>query len=190
MESDLEEIVNDNIDEIGLDAVIERQREEVRQTPRWESWVALTSSLLAVLSAVTALYATFAADKAAIAESQQTVDAAYAAGAEAAYHAIMAKIDILMAFEKPVDPEYHKAANAHMILIEEYKKQDEESSEFGEYEYRTHDKLTIAVALFQVAILLGGLAVVVQRPALWAFGLSFVVVGLWLMGNGLIEYFT
>ncbi|MEJ2620782.1 MAG: DUF4337 family protein [Candidatus Thiodiazotropha sp.] len=167
MENDLEEIVNDNIDEIGVDAVIERQQEGARKPPRWESWVALSSSLLAVLSAMTALYATFAA-----------------------YHAILAKIDILMAFEKPVDPADHKAAEAHMILIEEYKKQDEASAELGEVEYKTHDQLAIAVALYQVAILLGGLAVVVQRPALWVFGMSFVVVGLWFMGNGLIEYFS
>jgi hypothetical protein len=190
MEKDLEEIVNDNIDEIGVDAVIERQRETSRNTPRWESWVALTSSLLAVLSAVTALYATFAADKAAVAESQETVDAAYAAGAEATYHILRTKIGILAAFEKPVDPADEAAATTHAILIEEYREKDRESGQIGGYEYHTHDQLTIAVALFQVSILLGGLAVVVQRPALWMFGMSFTAVGVWFMGNGLLEYFT
>ena len=190
MANELEEIVNENIEDIGVDAVIERQQEQKRRTPRWENWVALTSSLLAVLSAIAALYATFAADEAAIAEGDEAVVAAYASGAEAAYNVLQAKIDILTALGKPVDPADEAEMKAHALQAEEYREKSRELHHAGGYEYKTHDKLTVAVALFQVAILLGGLAVVVQRPVLWAFGMSFVVGGAWFMGRGLIDFFT
>ena len=186
----LEEIVNDNIEDIGVDAVLERQKEETAGTSRWEGWVALTSSLLAVLSAITALYATFASDKASIAESQETVVAAYASGAEATYHVLRVKIDMLKALGKPVEPEDEAALREGELKVKQYREKTRASNRTGGYEFKTHDQLTIAVALFQVTILLGGLAVVVQRPKLWMFGLCFTVAGVWFMGRGLIDFFT
>jgi hypothetical protein len=190
MANDLEEMVNDNIEEIGVDAVIERQQEPVRTIPSWETWVALASSLLAVLSAIAALYATFASDEAAIAEANETTIAAYAAGAEAAYGTLETKLYILTALGKPVDPsdmaEMENQAHQAKLFREQAKHYDRT----GGVKYKTHDQLAIAVALFQVAILLGGLAVVVQRPALWGFGLTFVVGGVGFMGLGLMNYFT
>ncbi len=190
MPDHLEEIVKDNIEDIGVDAVLERQKEATAGTSRWEGWVALSSSLLAVLSAITALYATFASDKASIAESQKTVIATYASGADATYHVMRVKIDMLKALGKPVDPADEATLKERKLQVEQYREKINASSQAGGYDYKTHDQLTIAVALFQVTILLGGLAVVVQRPKLWLFGMSFMVGGIWFMGRGLVDYFT
>jgi hypothetical protein len=190
MANELEEMVSENIEDIGVDAVIERQQEQTHHTPRWEAWVALSSSVLAVLSAITALYATFAADEAAIAESEETVVAAYASGAEASYNVMQAKIDILRALGKAIDPADETAIQTQARQLQNYREKSQQYDQAGVYEYKTHDQLTIAVALFQVAILLGGLAVVVQRPALWVFGMSFTVGGAWFMGYGLLDFFT
>ncbi|MCG8488097.1 MAG: DUF4337 domain-containing protein [Chromatiales bacterium] len=190
MPNDLEDMVNDNIEDIGVDAVIERQQEPTRAIPRWETWVALTSSLMAVLSAIAALYATFAADEAAIAGAKKTTAAAYASGAEASYHVLRAKVELLEALGKEVHPEDEATMLAHALQAKEYRELSRQYDRTGGREYKTHDQLAIAVALFQVAILLGGLAVVVQRPALWMFGVTFVTGGAWFMGRGLIDYFT
>jgi Na+-translocating ferredoxin:NAD+ oxidoreductase RnfD subunit len=190
MANELEEMVSENIEDIGVDAVIERQREQTHSTPRWEGWVALSSSLLAVLSAIAALYATFAADEAAIAESEETVVATYASGAEVSYNVMRAKVDILRALGKAIDPADEAAMQAQARQIQNYRQKSQQFDQAGVYEYKTHDQLTIAVALFQVAILLGGLAVIVQRPALWVFGISFMAGGALFMGYGLLDFFT
>lgn len=191
MATDLEEMVSDSIEDIGMDAVIERQQEQ-KQTDkaRWEGWVALSSSLLAVLSAIAALYATFAADEAATAESHETVAAAYTSGAEASYNALRAKRDILVALGQPVDTADEAAINEYTRQIKSFRERSRNDDRSGGRKYETHDHLTIAVALFQVAILLGGLAVVVQRPALWTFGMTFVVSGLWFMVWGLVSFLS
>jgi hypothetical protein len=176
MANELEEMVSDNIEDIGVDAVIERQREQTHSTPRWEGWVALSSSLLAVLSAVAALYATFAADEAAIAESQESVVAAYASGAEASYNVMRAKVDILKALGKPIDTADETALQAQARHIQNYRLKSRQFDQTGVYEYKTHDQLTIAV--------------IVQRPALWVFGISFMAGGALFMGYGLVDFFT
>ncbi|MCG8425735.1 MAG: DUF4337 domain-containing protein [Chromatiales bacterium] len=191
MAADFEDIVNNSIEDIGVDAVIEHQQEkEPVDKARWELWVALTSSLLAVLSAIAALYATFAADEAAIAEAQETVVAAYVSGAEATYSVLRTKIDILKALGKPVDAADEAAMEEYALQVKTYREKSLEYDREGGRKYKTHDHLAIAVTLFQVAILLGGLAVVVQRPALWTFGMSFVVGGVWFMAWGLTDFMT
>ena len=191
MATDLEDIVSDSIEDIGVDAVIEHQRErEPADKTRWESWVALTSSLLAVLSAIAALYATFAADEAAIAESEETVVAAYASGAEASYNVLRAKLDIMAALGKPVDSADEAAMKKYAFQVKTFQEKSRKYDREGGRKYKTHDQLAIAVALFQVAILLGGLAVVVQRPALWVFGMSFVIGGAGFMVRGLTDFLT
>jgi isopropylmalate/homocitrate/citramalate synthase len=190
MANDLKDMINDDIENLGVDAVIERQQEQVRKTPQWESWIALSSSLLAVLSAISALYATFAFDEAAIAKSAESVLAADASGAQATYNILRTKIDILSAMDKPVDPADVATMNAHAIKVEQFHKEIHTLDQAGRFEYHAHDQLSIAVALFQVAILLGGLAVVMQRPTLWGFGMTFAATGALAMGHGLFAYFT
>jgi len=191
MATNLEELVNDSIEDIGVDAVIEHQREKLPlEKARWEGWVALSATLLAVLSAIAALYATFAADEAAIAESQETVVAAYASGAEASYHILRTKLEILQAWGKPVSAADEAAMNEHAAKVKMLMEKSRTDDRVGGHQFKAHDYLMIAVALFQLSTLLGGLAVVVQRPALWAFGMSFVVGGGWFMVRGLTDYLT
>lgn len=191
MASNLEDIVYDAIEDIGVDAVIEHQREkQTADKARWESWVALSASLLAVLSAIAALYATFAADEAAIAESKETVIAAYASGAEASYHIMQTKVEILQAWGKPVNETDEAQMNEHELKLRKLLEKSRSDDRKGGHEYKTHDLLMIAVALFQLSTLLGGLAVVVQRPALWMLGMSFTLGGAWFMIRGMAEYLS
>lgn len=187
MVNEIDEIVDDVIEDLGVDAVIEHEREQGIK-PRWEGWVALSASVLAVLSAVSALYATFAADEAAIAEADETTYSAYREGAQASYHVLRAKVEILEALGQPPTAEAQEELELYRLQAEEYREKAAEYDQEGRDEFVAHDRLAIAVTLFQVAILLGGLAVVVQRPALWIFGLSFGFSGLALMAWGLINF--
>lgn len=185
MGSEIDEIVDESIEDIGIDDVLERNEEPPGKKPAWENWVAMSSSLLAVFSAIAALLATFESDKAAIAESSETVYAAYQEGAQSSYQVMQAKLDILAAMGKQPSPEDKEKLERIKAQAEVMKAKAAAYNEEGESRYHTHDHLAIAVTLFQLTILLGGLAVLVQRRFFWLFGLGFSVIGLGFLVSGL-----
>jgi len=185
MTDEIEEIVNDGIEDIAVDSLVENHIETQAVKPRWENWVALSSSLLAVLSASAALMATFTSDEAAIAESAETVYTAYKEGALASYYTLQSKIEILDALGKSPT----KSDEEQLIQLKEriktYKIKVEENDQEGKQKYKVHDMLAIGVTLFQVAILMGGFSILIQRPGFWLFGMLFMLVGLGFMARGL-----
>lgn len=186
MASEIDEIVDDSIEDIGIDAVLERNEQAaVEKKAAWENWVALTSSLLAVVSAIAALLATFESDKAAIAESAETVYAAYQEGANANYTIMKTKLDLLAAMGKPVSTEDLDQLASIKAGIQQMKDKAKAYDHAGQQNYKTHDRMAIAVTLFQMSILLGGLAVLVQRRVFWIFGMGFSLVGLGFLTHGL-----
>jgi hypothetical protein len=186
MASEIDEIVDESIEDIGLDAVLESEEQPTGETKSaWENWVALSSSLLAVISAIAALLATFESDKAAIAESAETVYAAYQEGTEASYTILQSKLDILSALGKEIDAAERRQLERLEANIAQMKNRAKASSDEGEQSYKTHDRMAIAVTLFQMSILLGGLAVLVKRRLFWVFGLGFSLVGLGFLTHGL-----
>ncbi|MEJ2691637.1 MAG: DUF4337 family protein [Candidatus Thiodiazotropha sp.] len=186
MANEIDEIVDDSIEDIGIDAVLERDgQKSVEKKAAWENWVALTSSLLAVVSAIAALLATFESDKAAIAESAETVYAAYQEGANANYTILQTKLDLLAAMDKRVSAEDLEQLATIKANIQQMKAKANAYDQAGQQNYKTHDRMAIAVTLFQMSILLGGLAVLVQRRVFWLFGLGFSLVGLGFLTHGL-----
>ena len=186
MATEIDEIVDDSIEDIGIDAVLERDDpESADKKAAWENWVALTSSLLAVVSAIAALLATFESDKAAIAESAETVYSAYQEGANANYTILQTKLDLLAAMGKPVNAEDQEQLTSIKASIQHMKDKASAYDHAGQQNYKTHDRLAIAVTLFQMSILMGGLAVLVQRRAFWLFGMGFSLAGLGFLTYGL-----
>lgn len=193
MASEIEEVVSESIGEIAIDDVIEEQHEKAvhaKGKPRWELWVALASSLLAVLSAIAALVATFASDEAAIALSDKTDYAGYAEAVAAGHTMLKAKLDILTSLGKTVSEEDVAELNRIHALSKEFRARVGAAEEKSEVKFKIHDRLAIGVTLFQVTMLLGGLSIMVQRVAIWHFGLLFTLLGMFFFIYGLLGYFT
>jgi len=193
MASEIEEIVSENIGEIAVDDVIEEQHEKVMSSerkPRWELWIALASSLLAVLSAIAALLATFASDEAAIALSDETDYSAYAEAVTASHTILKAKLDILASLGKTPSKEDIAELNRIHALSQELKTRGRMAKEEGDFKFKIHDRLAIGVTLFQVTMLLGGLSIMVQRVMIWRFGLLFTLLGMFFFIYGLLGYLT
>lgn len=186
MSGNIEEMVSNSVEDIAVVDVVEKTKQ--RKKNRWEVWVALSSSLLAVLSAVAALLATFASDEAAIALSNESDFAAYAGGLATSRTMLQAKLELLASMGKPptdADVDELKRIDAESKALSERSKRYETE---GAKAFKTHDLLAIAVTLFQVTMLLSGVAVMVDRAVIWHFGLAFSMIGLLFFVRGLIGY--
>jgi len=179
--------ITETVEEIAADAVMERQKNR-GDNPPWDSWVALSSSALAVLSALAALYATFAIDEAILIISNGTSYAAYQEGSMVGLSVLKAKVDILKALDKPVSKENIVQMKHFEEQMLKYKRKADEADQQGNHKFHVHDRLAISVALFQVAILMGGLSVVVKRKSIWVFGLSFAFFASGMLLWGLLTF--
>jgi hypothetical protein len=186
MAGEVEELVGDTVDEIAVKEVVLHANE--RKKDRWQVWLALSSSLLAVLSVVAALLANFASDDAALALSNDSDFSGYADAVDTSRTMLRAKIDLLVAMGKPItdsDVEELKRMEAQAATFRERSSSYERQSTDA---FRTHDSLAIAVTLFQVTMLLSGVAVMMNRVSIWRFGLAFSALGLVFFARGVAGY--
>lgn len=186
MATDIEEMVKNNVEEITVKDVIEQTKEHKKD--HWKVRVALSSSLLAVLSVLAGLLATFASDEAAIALSNEADYQAYAEGVDTSQTILKMKLEMLASMGKPAtdsDNEEMKRFEANGKLFRERSQAYEDE---GFKAFKTHDLLAIALMLFQMTMLLNGVAVMIDRVAVWRFGLVFSVIGLVFLIRGIIGY--
>lgn len=186
MATEIEEIVDDTIEDIGMEAVMEPKSETADDRPSWETWVALISSLLAVVSAIAALLATFKSDEAATAEANENYYAVVRQGVEARHDLLQVKVDILAALDKDALPETLQELSVIREKLGVLNAKVESHENEADKSYESHDHLAIAVTFFQLTILLGGLSVLVKRKRVWLFGLLFTAGGLGFFGYGLL----
>lgn len=189
MPDEIQEVVAESIEEIVMDDVVGEEKKGKRHArPRWEIWIALFSSLLAVLSAVAALLANFVSDRAAIALDNEGDYAAYAEGVNVSQTILKSKLEILRALGKQPTAEDLDEVRRVEEQRKEFQARGREFEEDGERSFKVHDHLAMAVTLFQVHMLLGGLAVIVERAAIWRFGMVFSAGGLFCLVYGIIGY--
>lgn len=186
MAGEIEEWDQENIQDNALGQVLENRPKGKKN--RWETWVALSSSMLAVLSVVAALLATFASDEATTASSDGTDFAVAAEGVKSSHTILKVKIDLLAAMGKPTTDadigELNRIESQAKALLERSKS----STEKFRRAFEVHDLFAISIALFQLTMLLSGLAVMVGEIALWRFGLVFSAFGLYFFLRGLLAY--
>lgn len=184
MATELEEIVEETIEDVGMEAVMEKDGDKGSR-PSWETWVALSSSILAVISAVAALLAAFESDEAAIAEAAETNFAVYAESYKSVYIILQTKVDLLVAMGLEPGAATLEELASTRAKMEAAQSKSETAEEVAERRYETHDHLAIAVTLFQLSILLGGLAALLSQRRIWVFGMIFTLGGLGFLAQGL-----
>jgi hypothetical protein len=196
MPGEIEEIVGERID------ILASELKEVRasQMPRWELWVSLFSSLLAVLSAVVALLATFASNESSKMSELTLKDDVYIEGLLTTKAIITTKIELLKAVGKnshsdlqndmqKIESDLDGAEiNRVNTTLEGLKKDSKKAEEDSDRYLKAHDMMVIAITLFQLHILLGGLSVMVHRISVWKVGFLFTGVASIFLINGVIDF--
>ncbi len=144
----------------------------------WIMGVALSSAILAVFAAVTALLAGGHANEAMINRIKASDQWAYyqAKGVKAAV--LSSKIETLKALHHSIKKDDEKKVEQYKEdqdkISEDAKKFEEES----EGHLNRHESLAHAVTLFQVAIAVGAISALTRRKIFWFISMGFGGVGL------------
>jgi len=140
---------------------------------RWVIFVALTTAVIAVLSAITSLLAAHHADESMLSQIHASDQWAY-------YQAKGIKTDVIISEGKILKAIGKQQDSADVAKIKENKKQQQEiSKEAKEAEeeshkhVESHNILARSVTLFQISIAISAIAILVKKRIFWFVSLGF-----------------
>ncbi len=152
---------------------------------RWTLGVALSAALIAALAAVSALLAGHHSDEALIEQMKATDQWAYYQAKGIKANILAAKMDIQRALGKEVDPGDEKKVQQYAAEQEEIRKEAEKAQERSESHVKSHNTLSRAVTLFQIAIAIGAISVLTRRKPFWFVALGGAAIGAWFLIQGI-----
>jgi hypothetical protein len=173
--------------EVPTEHLHEHMKEEAEHaTSRWIGQVALSSAILAVLAALTALMAGHHANEGVLEEIQASDRWAF-------YQAKGIKASVLETKTELLRELGHEPRAADMQQIDDYKKdqkdiQDEakQLEESSDHHMARHNIFARTVTLFQIAIALAAISVLARRRWVWFVSLALSVAGLVTMAQAFI----
>ena len=153
---------------------------------KWVLFVALSTAVIAVLAAITGLLAATHADEAMLSQIHASDQWAF-------YQAKGIKSDILSSSNKilvtlgkqPIAEDAEKVKDNKKEQVEikkEAEKFQAESVAHGE----KHGIFAHGVTLFQIAIAIGAISIIVKRKSLWVASMCFACVGVFFLLQGLL----
>lgn len=163
---------------------MEEELEEAKHERGWISRVAVSSAVLAVAAAITALLASHHSDEAILEEMRATDQWSYfqAKGIKAALND--SAIEQLQVDGKAIPPARLEKQAAYKKETSEIQEKAREFDESSESHMKHHVWLARGVTAFQIAIAMGAIAVLARRPRLWWLSLALGGIGgvFFLMG--------
>ena len=155
-------------------------------TEKWILGVALSSALLAAFAAVASLMAGHNANEAVISQIESSDQWSYYQSKSIKQAQLAGKIDVLAALDKP-------AADADKSKVAQYEKEKEEVRKEAErlekesqHLLRTHEALAFSVTLFQIAIAVGAISVLIKRKPFWWVSLVVGIIGVCFFSQALL----
>jgi hypothetical protein len=159
-----------------LHEVIHEHAEHSRET--WTLGVALSSALLAGFAAVASLMAGHHANEAMIHQIQSSDQWSYYQSKSIKETELTSKAGILDALGRPA-PDADKAkVAAYQHDKENIEKRAEDLEKTGRHHMWTYQKLAGSVTMFQIAISLGAISVLVRRRTFWYTSIVVGFVGI------------
>ena len=147
--------------------------------------VALSSALIAVLAAVCALFAGAFANESLLkrVEASDTWSYYQAKGIKSAV--LSSKIETLKALGKKTSEDDAKKAEQYKDEQKDLMEKGTDLGKESEQLFAKHETLSKGVTLFQIAIALGAIAVLTKRKKLWYLSLGTSLGGIWFLVSGL-----
>jgi hypothetical protein len=146
----------------------------------------VSSAILAVCAAITALLASHHSDEAILEQMRATDTWSF-------YQAKSVKLEILSGNIEQATSDGKLIAPERMAKVEEYKKEmvkikaeGQEMEDSSAAHMVHHVSLARGVTAFQIAIAMGAIAVLARRPRLWFVSLGLGLLGLVFMIVGLL----
>lgn len=182
---DIDDTVDAILDECGLDAVEDsaaKGKENPREARR-DQWVTLASCILAVISAIAGLYASFYSDRAQDALNEAAVAATEYASSASEASLLELNARLLARENKPVPPEVQHTMDEARAQAAEARHKMETARAQNDHLDDRHDWLAIAITLFQVAIVLSSIGQLVHRNLPLGFATAASSGGLYALAR-------
>ncbi|MBV8142192.1 MAG: DUF4337 domain-containing protein [Verrucomicrobia bacterium] len=154
---------------------IHHQTEHSRE--RWTLGVALSSSLLAGLAAIASLMAGHHSNEAMVSQIESSDQWSYYQSKGIKETALRSKAEILDALGKPVSPADNEKVAQDERDKEQIRKKAEDLEKDAQAHLRTHEVLASSVTMFQIAISVGAISVLMRSRAFWLVSLILGAVG-------------
>lgn len=153
---------------------------------KWVLFVALSTALIAVLAAITGLLAGTHADEAMISQIRSSDQWAF-------YQAKGIKSDVLLSSNKmlvamgkpPVAEDAAKVQSNKKEQAEIMKKAKEFQAESDAHTEK-HSIFARGVTLFQIAIAIGAISIIIKKKSLWLVSMGFACVGIFFLVQGIL----
>jgi hypothetical protein len=152
----------------------------------WIMGVALSSAILAVFAAISALLAGSHANEAMINQIKASDQWAYyqAKGIKASL--LTSKIEILTALKRSPSGDDVKKAEQYKDDQEKIKEEATKFEEDSEAHLKHHEILAHSVTFFQVAIAIGAIAALARKRVFWLFSMAVGALGVVFFVMGII----
>jgi hypothetical protein len=175
--------------EVPTEHLHEQMHEEAHHAKeRWIMGVALSSALLAGFAAVTALLAGHHANEAMLEQIHASDQWSYFQAKGIKASVLETRMTVLEGLGK-------KASEKDSDKLAEYKKEQEEISkearekeQSARHHLHAHEIFARGVTLFQVAISVAAISVLVKRKRFWWLSMGFGVIGIFFFIQGILNH--
>jgi hypothetical protein len=180
MASEFEEAAETARDIIKEESLKEVEKEE----PQWIGWVALSTLVMALLSALGSLTAGITANDLIIERSKEILDLSHISADRVDIQVLKSKHAILTSMGETVDSsEIEKIRNYEDEMEKAGADAAVEESQF-QRAFFEHELFAMGVTMLSISITLSGISVVTRRKRAWMVGLVFAVIGTSFLGIG------
>lgn len=163
------------VDELILEAT--KEDEAGREGPRWHKLVALSTLVLALLTAVDALLAGITAHEAVLERTEEAIEVSVLEGDRVTVEVLKAKHEILSSLGEARDPDEIALIEAHEEQMAELLKETAHEEGLVKEASSARLILAIAVTVLSLGITLCGMSTVVELKWLWIAGLAIGLAG-------------
>ena len=153
---------------------------------RWALGVALSSALLAGLAAVASLMAGHHANEAMMSQIESADQWSYYEAKSIKEAQLKSKADILNALGKPVPGTDESKVAQYERDKEEIQKKADNFEKAAQRHLQTHEGLASSVTMFQIAIAVGAISVLMRRRSFWLGSLVVGAIGIYFLIQALL----
>jgi Domain of unknown function (DUF4337) len=153
---------------------------------RWALGVALSSALLAGFAAVASLMAGHHANEAMMSQIESADQWSYFQSKSIKEAQLKSKADILNAVGKPAPGADESKVAEYEREKEQIQKKAEDFEKDAQKHLRTHEGLASSVTMFQIAIAVGAISVLMRRRSFWLASLVVGAIGICFLVQSLV----
>jgi len=182
----------DESTELAAELVLEslEQDGEQKKAHRWHKFVAMSTLLMAMLTAVGALLAGITAEEALFERTEEIIEFTILEGDRVEVEVLKAKHEILTSLGEIPDETDIKKIQAYEAEIDELEITTANEDVVILSMMNSHLMFAIAVTLLSVGITMSGMSIIVEQKWLWIAGFVFAIAGAIGVGIGILTMVT